>query len=35
MKWIIILFLEFFTMYFEMQILGLSNNHESDVWNEW
>jgi hypothetical protein len=31
MKWIVILFLEFFTMYFEMQILVIWNNHEFDV----
>jgi hypothetical protein len=31
MKWIIILFLEFFTVYSEMQILIICNNHESDV----
>jgi hypothetical protein len=31
MKRIVILFLEFFAMYFEMQILVLCNNHEFDV----
>jgi hypothetical protein len=31
MKWIIILFMEFFTMYYEVQILVIWNNHESDV----
>jgi hypothetical protein len=31
MKWIGILFLEFFPMYFEMQIFIIFNNHESDV----
>jgi len=31
MKWIVILFLEFFTMYFEMQILVICNNRESEV----
>jgi hypothetical protein len=31
MKWIVILFLEFFTMYFEVQILVICNNHEIDV----
>jgi hypothetical protein len=31
MKWIVILFLEFFTMYFEVQILAICNNHEYDV----
>jgi hypothetical protein len=33
MKWIVILFLEFFTMYFEMQILVIHNNH--DLMLEW
>jgi len=28
MKWIIILFFEFFTMYSEVQILVICNNHE-------
>jgi hypothetical protein len=28
MKWIVILFLDFFTMYFEIQILVICNNHE-------
>jgi hypothetical protein len=31
MKLIVIFFLEFFTMYFEMHILVIYNNHESDV----
>jgi hypothetical protein len=31
MKWIIILFLEFFTIYSEVQTLVLCNNHESNV----
>jgi hypothetical protein len=31
MKRIVTLFLEFFTMYFEVQNLGICNNHESDV----
>jgi hypothetical protein len=30
-KWIVILFQEFVTMYFEMQILVICNNHEYDV----
>jgi hypothetical protein len=31
MKWVVILFLEFFTMYSEMQIMVVWNNHESGV----
>jgi hypothetical protein len=31
MKWIIILFLEFLKMYYEVQILVICNNHEFDV----
>jgi hypothetical protein len=31
MKWIVILFLEFFTMYLEVQILVIWNNHEIGV----
>jgi hypothetical protein len=31
MKWIIILFLEFFTIYFEVKIITICNNHEFDV----
>ncbi len=31
MKWIVILFLEFFLMYFEVQIMVICNNHESNV----
>jgi hypothetical protein len=31
MKWIVILFLEFFIIYFEVQILVICNNHEFDV----
>jgi hypothetical protein len=31
MKWIVILFMEFFTMYYEMQILVICNNYEFDV----
>jgi hypothetical protein len=31
MKGIVILFLEFFTMYFEVHIMVICNNHESDV----
>jgi hypothetical protein len=31
MKWIVILIMEFFTMYFEVQILVICNNHEYDV----
>jgi hypothetical protein len=30
-KWILILFLEFFTMYSEVQILFIWNNHKSGV----
>jgi hypothetical protein len=31
MKWIVFLFLEFFTLYFEVQILIICNNYESTV----
>jgi hypothetical protein len=31
MKWIVILFLEVFFMYYEVQILVICNNHEFDV----
>jgi len=31
MKWIVILFLEFFLMYSEVQIMVICNNHESNV----
>jgi len=31
MKWIVILFMEFVTMYFEVQILIICNNREFDV----
>jgi hypothetical protein len=31
-QWIVILFLEFFIMYSEAQILVICNNHEFDVW---
>jgi hypothetical protein len=31
MKWIVILTLEFSTIYFEVQILVICNNHEYDV----
>jgi hypothetical protein len=31
MKWIIILFLEFLKMYYEVQNLVICNNHECDV----
>jgi hypothetical protein len=31
MKWIVLLFFEFFTMYFEVQILAICNNYEYDV----
>jgi hypothetical protein len=31
MEWIVILFLEFFTMYFEVHILVIRNNYEYDV----
>jgi hypothetical protein len=31
MKGIVIFFLEFFTMYFEVHIMVICNNHESDV----
>jgi hypothetical protein len=31
MKWIVILFLDFFTMYTELQILVIWNNHEFGV----
>ncbi len=30
-EWVVILFIEFFTMYFEMQILFIWNNHEYGV----
>jgi hypothetical protein len=31
MKWIVILFLDFFTVYSKVQILVIYNNHEYDV----
>jgi hypothetical protein len=31
MKWIVILFIEFVTMYYKVHIMVICNNHESDV----
>jgi hypothetical protein len=31
MKWIVMLFIEFFFMYYEVQVLVIYNNHEFDV----